>query len=135
VNPIEIAINAIETNVQVPLGLLLVAAIAVVALAILHVRLRLKLRANRGVEAQLSRSIAAKAEEIASLEVRIAEYVELEEGVEELKSEVRRADAIRVKTEERLRLQNAEIDQVRTEAVDRMAELEGLRKLVEHVGL
>ena len=134
-NPIEIAINAIETNVQVPLGLLLVAAIAVVALAILHVRLRLKLRANRGVEAQLSRSIAAKAEEIASLEVRIAEYVELEEGVEELKSEVRRADAIRVKTEERLRLQNAEIDQVRTEAVDRMAELEGLRKLVEHVGL
>jgi septal ring factor EnvC (AmiA/AmiB activator) len=135
VNPIEIAINAVEANIQVPRGLLLIAAIAVVTLTIRHVRLRLTLRANRGVEAQLSRSIAAKSEEIARLEARIAEYVELEEGVEELKSEVRRADAIRVKTEERLRLQNAEIEQVRTEAVDRMAELEGLRKLVEHVGL
>jgi hypothetical protein len=137
VNLNEIASYVFEakTNVQVPWGLLLIAAIAVVTLGFLHVRLRLKLRANRGVEGQLSRSIAAKSEEIARLEARIAEYVELEEGVEELKSEVRRADAIRVKTEERLRLQNAEIEQVRTEAVGRMAELESLRKLVEHVGL
>jgi septal ring factor EnvC (AmiA/AmiB activator) len=135
VNPIEIAINAVETNIRVLWGLLLIAAFAVVTLAILYVRQRLKLRASRAVEAQFSRSIAAKSEEIARLEARIAEYIELEEGVEELKSEVRRADAIRVKTEERLRQQNAEIEQVRTEAVDRMAELERLRKLVEHVGL
>jgi hypothetical protein len=137
VNFNEIASYVFETktNIQVPWGLLAIAAIAVVTLGVLHVRLRLKLRANRGVEAQLSRSIAAKAEEITRLEARIVEYVELEEGVEELKSEVRRADAIRVKTEERLRVKNAEIEQVRTEAVDRMAELESLRKLVEHVGL
>jgi hypothetical protein len=57
----------------------------------------------------------------------------MEEGVEELKAEVRRADAIRGKTEERLRRQNAELDELRTVAQDRMQELEYLRKIVEHV--
>ncbi len=65
--------------------------------------------------------------------MRIADYVEMEEGVEELKNEVRRADAIRGKSEERLRQQNAEIERVKAEAVGRMAELERLRKIVEHV--
>ena len=43
--------------------------------------LRLKMRSNRRREAQLARSIAAKSEEIARLEARIAEYIEMEEGV------------------------------------------------------
>ena len=134
-NPNEIAIYAVETRtiIQILWGLLLIASITVVTLAILYVLLRLKLRSNRRRESQLSRSVAAKSEEIARLEARIAEYADLEEGVEELKMEVRRADAIRSKAEERLRQQNVELDQVKAEAVGRMAELERLRKIVEHV--
>jgi hypothetical protein len=81
----------------------------------------------------MARNIAAKSEEITRLEACIAEYVEMEEGIEELKSEVRRADAIRGKTEERLRQQNTELDELKTVAQDRMRELEYLRKIVEHV--
>jgi len=131
----EIAIYAVETKavIQILWGLLLIMAITLVALSIMYVLLRLKLRSNRRREAQLARSVAAKSEEITRLEARLAEYVELEEGVEELKTEVRRADAIRGKTEERLRQQNTELDELRTVAADRMAELEKLRKIVEHV--
>ena len=91
------------------------------------------MRSNRRRESQLARNIAAKAEEIARLEARIAEYVEMEEGVEELKGEVRRADAIRTKTEKRLHQQNTELDALKTVAAERMTELEKLRKIVEHV--
>ena len=108
-------------------------AITLVAVSIMYVLLRLKMRSNRRREAQLARSIAAKSEEIARLEARIAEYVEIEEGVEELKSEVRRADAIRTKSEKRLQQQNSELDALRTVAAERMTELERLRKIVEHV--
>ncbi len=134
-NPNEIAIYAVETKtiIQILWGLLLIAAIVVVTLAILYAFALVKLRASTRREAQLARSIAARSEEIARLGARIADYVEMEEGVEELKTEVRRADAIRGKAEERLRQQNAEIAKVRAEAVDRMAELERLRKIVEHV--
>ena len=104
-NPNEIAIYAVETKaiIQILWGLLLIMAITLVALSIMYVLLRLKLRSNRRREGQLARTIAAKSEEIGRLEARIAEYVELEEGVEELKAEVRRADAIRGKSEKRLR--------------------------------
>jgi hypothetical protein len=134
-NPNEIAIYAVETKaiIQILWGLLLIMAITVVALSIMYVLLRLKLRSNRRREAQLARSIAAKSEEIGRLEARIAEYVELEEGVEELKTEVRRADAIRTKSEKRLQQQNTELAELRTVAEERMAELEKLRKIVEHV--
>ena len=140
--PNEIAIYAVETKaiIQILWGLLLIMAITLVAVSIMYVLLRLKMRSNRRREAQLARSIAAKSEEIARLEARvaesdarIAEYVEMEEGVEELKSEVRRADAIRTKTEKRLHQQNSELDALRTVAADRMAELEMMRKIVEHV--
>ena len=134
-SPNEIAIYAVETKaiIQILWGLLLIMAITLVALSIMYVLLRLKMRSNRRREAQLARVVAAKSEEIARLEARIAEYMEMEEGVEELKLEVRRADAIRTKTEERLRLQNAEMDDMRSVAQDRMRELEYLRKIVEHV--
>ncbi len=134
-NPNEIAIYAIETKaiIQILWGLLLIMAITLVAVSIMYVLLRLQMRSNRRREAQLARSIAAKAEEIGRLEARIGEYVEMEEGVEELKSEVRRADAIRTKTEKRLQQQNAELDELKKVAADRMAELEMLRKIVEHV--
>jgi hypothetical protein len=46
---------------------------------------------------------------------------------------VRRADAIRTKSEKRLQQQNMELDALRTVAAERMAELERLRKIVEHV--
>src|SRR4029077_4473792 len=108
-------------------------AITLVALSIMYVLLRLKLRSNRRREGQLARNVAAKSEEDTRLEVRVAEYAELEEGVEELKAEVRRADAIRTKSEKRLQQQNMELDALRTVAAERMAELERLRKIVEHV--
>ena len=134
-SPNEIAIYAVETKtiIQILWGLLLIMAITLVAVSIMYVLLRLKMRSNRRREGQLARSIAAKSEEIARLEVRIAEYVEMEEGVEELKAEVRRADAIRTKSEKRLQQQNIELDELRTVAAERMAELEMLRKIVEHV--
>ena len=133
--PNEIAIYAVETKavIQILWGLLLIMAITLVAVSIMYVLLRLKMRAYRRREAQLARSVAAKSEEIARLEARIAEYVEMEEGVEELKSEVRRADAIRTKTEKRLLQQNTELDELKSVAAERMAELEMLRKVVEHV--
>jgi septal ring factor EnvC (AmiA/AmiB activator) len=134
-NPNEIAIYAVETKaiIQILWGLLLIMAITLVALSIMYVLLRLKLRSNRRREGQLARNVAAKSEEVARLEARVAEYVELEEGVEELKAEVRRADAIRTKSEKRLQQQNMELDALRTVAAERMAELERLRKIVEHV--
>ena len=135
-SPNEIAITyAVETKaiIQILWGLLLIMAITLVAVSIMYVLLRLEMRSNRRREAQLARSVAAKSEEIARLEARIAEYVEMEEGVEELKSEVRRADAIRTKSEKRLQQQNSELDALRTVAAERMAELEMLRKVVEHV--
>ncbi|HTJ06133.1 MAG TPA: hypothetical protein VL624_12360 [Caldimonas sp.] len=119
--------------IQILWGLLLVTAITLVAVSIMYVLLRLQMRSSRRREAQLARNVAAKAEEITRLETRINEYVEMEQGIEELKTEVRRADAIRTKTEERLRLQNAEIDDLRSVAQERMRELEYLRKIVEHV--
>jgi septal ring factor EnvC (AmiA/AmiB activator) len=134
-NPNEIAIYAVETKavIQILWGLLLIMAITLVALSIMYVLLRLKMRGNRRREAQLARSVAAKSEEIARLEARLAACAELEEGVEELKSEVRRADAIRTKSEKRLQQQNAELDQLKAVAAERMSELERLRKIVEHV--
>ena len=133
--PNEIAIYAVETKaiIQILWGLLLIMAITLVAVSIMYVLLRLKMRSNRRRETQLARSIAAKSEEIARLEARIVEYIDMEEGVEELKSEVRRADAIRTKSEKRLQQQNSELDALRTVAAERMAELEKLRKIVEHV--
>jgi septal ring factor EnvC (AmiA/AmiB activator) len=133
--PNEIAIYAVETKaiIQILWGILLIMAITLVAVSIMYVLLRLKMRTNRRREAHLARSVAAKSEEIARLEARIAQYTEMEEGVEELKSEVRRADAIRTKTEKRLHQQNTELDALRTVAAERMTELEKLRKIVEHV--
>ena len=134
-NPSEIAIDAVETKavIQILWGLLLVTAITLVAVSSMYVLLRLQVRSSRRREAQLARNVAAKSEEITRLEARITEYVQMEEGIEELKAEVRRADAIRTKTEERLRLQNAEIGDLRSVAQERMRELEYLRKIVEHV--
>jgi len=131
----EIATSAVDTKTIIPIlwGLLLIMAITLVVVSIMYVLLRLKMRSNRRREGQLARSIAAKSEEIARLEARIAEYVDMEEGVEELKAEVRRADAIRTKSEKRLQQQNTELDELRKVAAERMSELEMLRKIVEHV--
>lgn len=131
----EIANHVVEatSNIQILQGLLLGATLLLALVAVLYARLRRRVRAFARRDAQHARNLSARSEEITRLEVRIADYVEMEEGVEELKSEVRRADAIRGKSEERLRQQNDEIERVKAEAVGRMAELERLRKIVEHV--
>ncbi len=142
----EIAIYAVETKaiIQILWGLLLVLVISLISVSIMYVLLRLKLRTYRKREAQLARNIASKSDEIARLEEKVAQEIarleetvaqhsEIEEGVDELKAEVRRADAIRGKTEERLVAQNAELENVRAEMAAQAAELARLRKLVQHV--
>ena len=132
----EIAlIYAAETKaiIQILWGLLLITAITLVSVSIMYVLLRLKVRSYRRREAQLARHVSTKADEIARLEEKVAQYTEMEDGVDELKAEVRRADAIRGKTEDRLVAQNAELEKARAEIATQAAELERLRKLVEHV--
>lgn len=131
----EIAIYAVETKaiIQILWGLLLITAITLVSVSIMYVLLRLKLRSYKRREAQLARHISTKADEIARLEEKVTQYTEMEDGVDELKAEVRRADAIRGKTEDRLVAQNAELEKARAEIAAQAAELERLRKLVEHV--
>jgi hypothetical protein len=136
----EIAtIYAVETKaiIQFLLGLLLVLVITLVGVSVL---MRLKLRTYKKREVQLARNIAIKSDEIARLEEKLAQYIEIEDGVDELKAEVRRSDAIRGKTEERLIAQNAELEQARddlaaksAEAAAQAVELAKLRKLVEHI--
>jgi hypothetical protein len=136
----EIAtIYAVETKaiIQFLLGLLVVLVITLVSVSVL---LRLKLRTYKQREVQLERNIAIKSDEIARLEEKLAQYIEIEDGVDELKAEVRRSDAIRSKTEERLIAQNAELEQARNdlaaksaEAAAQTVELARLRKLVEHI--
>lgn len=131
----EIAIYAVETKaiIQILWGLLLITAITLVGLSIMYVLLRLKVRSYKRREAQLARHISSKSDEIARLEEKLAQYVEIEDGVEELKAEVRRTDAIRSKTEDRLVAQNKELEEVRAELAVQAAELARLRQLVEHI--
>ena len=132
----EIAlIYAAETKaiIQILWGLLLITAITLVSISIMYVLLRLKVRSYKRREAQLARHVSTKADEVARLEEKVAQYTEMEDGVDELKAEVRRADAIRSKTEDRLVAQNAELEKARAEIATQAAELERLRKLVEHV--
>ena len=133
----EIAIYAVETKavIQILWGLLLVTSITLVSVSIMYVLLRLKLRSYRRREAQLSRHIATKADEIAKLEEKASQYAEMEDGIDELKAEVRRADAIRTKTEGRLTAQNAELEAARARLAEQEAELERLRAATQHVDL
>ncbi|MDQ2733552.1 MAG: hypothetical protein M3Y55_00865 [Pseudomonadota bacterium] len=131
----EIAIYAVETKaiIQILWGLLLITAITVVSVSIMYVLLRLKVRSYKRREAQLARHIATKSDEIARLEEKLAQYVEIEDGVEELKAEVRRSDAIRGKTEDRLVAQNVELEKAQACLAEQAVELERLGKLVEHI--
>ena len=131
----EIAIYAVETKaiIQILWGLLLITAITLVSVSIMYVLLRLKLRSYKRREMQLARHISTKADDIGRLEEKLAQYVEIEDGVDELKAEVRRADAIRGKTEDRLVAQNAELEATRAELAAQATELARLRKLVEHI--
>ena len=131
----EIAIYAVETKaiIQILWGLLLIMAITLVSISIMYVLLRLKVRSYKRREAQLARHIATKSDEIARLEEKLSQYAEIEDGVDELKAEVRRADAIRGKTEDRLVAQNAELEKAQAELAEQAAELGRLRKLVEHI--
>jgi septal ring factor EnvC (AmiA/AmiB activator) len=137
----QIAIYVVENKAVIPvLWGLLALVIILVAVSIMYVLLRLKLRTHMRLEAQLARNIATKSDEIARFEEKLAQYIEMEDGVDDLKGEVRRLDAIRGKTEDRLVAQNAELEKARTdlavktaEAATQAAELAKLRRLVEHI--
>lgn len=135
VSPNEIAIYAVETKaiIQILWGLLLVTAITLVSVSIMVVMLRLRLRSHKKRESQLARTVAAKAQEVEHLEAKVGELAEIEEGVEELKAEVRRADAIRTKAEGRLVAQNTEIERLKGDLAAQERELYRLKKLVAHV--
>ena len=131
----EIATYAVETRaiIQILWGLLLIVVISLISISIMYVLLRLKLRTYRKREMQLARGLATKSDDIARLEEKLAQYIEMEDGIEELKAEVRRTDAIRGKTEERLVAQNAELENVRVEMAAQAADLARLREIVQHV--
>lgn len=137
----ELATFAVANQAIVPLlWALLALAIAIAGTFILLLLQRLKLAAFKKREVLLARHIVTKSDEIARLEEKVAQYKEMEDGVDELKAEVRRADAIRGKTEGRLSAQNAELEQLRgdlaasrAELTAQAAELARLHKLVEHV--
>jgi len=137
VNATEIAIYAVETRaiIHILWGLLLITSITLVSVTVMHVLLRLNLRTAKRREAQLARHIAAKSEDIARLEARIAEVAAVESTFEDAKVECKRLEAIRAKTEQRLLRQNAEVDKLRAKLAAQNAELAHLRTLVEHVGV
>lgn len=134
-NPNEIAIYAVETKaiIQILWGLLLITAITLVSVSIMYVLLRLKIRSYRKREAHLSRTVAAKAADVTRLEEKLAGLGELEDGVESLKSEIRRTDAIRTKAEQRLAAQNGDIERLKGQIAEQEKEIYRLKKLVEHV--
>jgi len=92
-------------------GLLLIACIVVVGLAIQHVIVRRQLRHAVGAIIRHRQY----AEELRIREERLRDalgadgFVDILDGVEKLKAELRRATAIRHKTEDRLREQNQEM--------------------------
>lgn len=133
----EIAIYAVETRaiIHILWGLLLITSITLVSITVMHVLLRLRLRTAKRRETQFARHIATKAEDIARLEARVAEAAAVESTFEDALTELKRVEAIRAKTEQRLVRQNAEVDKLRAKLAAQGAELAHLRALVEHVGV
>ena len=137
----ELATFAVANQAIVPLlWALLALAIVLVGTFVLLLLQRLKLAAFKKREALLARHIVTKSDEIARLEEKVTQYTEMEDGVDDLKAEVRRVDAIRGKTEDRLVAQNAELEQARADLAARTAELAAqaaelarLRKVVQHI--
>lgn len=93
-----------------------------------------------GRDLSLERKFKAnRDDEIASRTTRIAEltneFAQFREDAELLKTEVRRADAIRTKTELRLKAQNAELDDARRALQSAKDQNGYLRAIVESAGL
>jgi hypothetical protein len=132
-NELSAYVSEAKAIIQILWGLLLIMVITLVFVSILYVLLRVKVRTYRKREAQLARHISSKSDDIARLEEKLAQYIEMEDGVEDLKAEVRRVDAIRVKTEDRLVVQNLQLGSAQAELAAQAAELARLRKLVEHI--
>lgn len=134
VNATEIAIYAVETKaiIHVLWGLLLIASISLIGVSVTYALLRIRLRTGRRRESQLARQVAAKSIEITELEERVAELTAVRSNVATLKKQVRHAQGIRVKTEERLVEQNAELEALRDRLIEKDAELAHLRQLIEH---
>ncbi len=133
----EIAIYAVETKaiIHVLWGLLLIASISLVGVSITYVLLRIRLRSGRRRESQLARQVAAKSTEIARLEDRNAELAADEKIVADLKKQLRHAQGIRARTEERLVEQNVELEAFRERQAEHDAELAHLRQLIEDSAL
>ncbi len=119
-SPTEIAIYAVETKaiIHILWGLLLISTITLVSVSIMHASLRVRLRSQKRRESHFAHLIAARAAQIKALEEQLAQAVAVKEpAVADLKAEVRRATAIRARTEERLVEQNAEMATLRAQLV------------------
>jgi septal ring factor EnvC (AmiA/AmiB activator) len=132
-NELSQYISEARAIIQILWGLLLIMVISLVFVSILYVLLRVKVRTYRKREAQLARHISTQSDDLARLQEKLAQYVEIEDGVEDLKAEVRRVDAIRGKTEDRLVVQNLQLESAQAELAAQALELARLRKLVEHI--
>ena len=134
-SPTEIAIYAVETKaiIHILWGLLLISAITLVSVSIMYASLRVRLRSQKRRESHFARLIAARAAEIKALEEQLAQAAAVKEpAVADLKAEVRRATAIRARTEERLVEQNAEMATLREQLV---AQSDALKRLGTDIDL
>ena len=133
-NSTEIAIYAVETKAIITIlwGLLLIALISLIGVSITYVLLRIRLRTGRRRESQLARHVAAKSIEITRLEERVAELTTVESSVAALTRQVRHAQAIRARTEERLVEQNSELESLREQIAEQAGKLVHQRDLIEH---
>lgn len=132
----EIAIYAVETKaiIHVLWGLLMIASIMIVSLAIMVASLKFTVRSGKRRETQLARQVATQATEVQTLAQRVAQ-ASGEPANAELKAELRRVAAIRVRTEERLLAQNDELEALRRTVAEQGEELAILRELTVHSGV
>ena len=130
----EIAIYAVETKaiIHILWGLLLIASVGLIGVSITYVLLRIRVRSGRRRESQLARHVAAKSTEIARLEDRMATLTVDDGIVATLKKQLRHAQGIRAKTEDRLVQQNDELEALRVRIAEQDEELAQLRVLIEH---
>jgi predicted nucleic acid-binding Zn-ribbon protein len=117
-NPTEIALYGVETTIiiRVLWGLLLIASITVVAVSIMYVSLRVRVRAFRRRESQFAKELSSRALELVKLNAKVTELTDIAEGAEVLKTELRRLDAIRTKTEKALIATKAELEALQQSA-------------------
>jgi hypothetical protein len=117
---------ALKAQVGVLWALLLLTVIVAVFLAMRLVQTREQMRKIRGRELQAVRTESERAAEVGVLR---AQLIDAEARVALAQKEMRRAVAIRLKTERRLTAQNAEL----AEAAEIRKDRDWLKRFVDHV--